>query len=224
MTAKEVIIELESLATDLMKKRYKGRGAQEPFFGVATGVMKPLHKKIGINHALAEELYASGNYDVMYFAGMIADPNIMAKDDFNRWMQTAYFPMLSDFVVAVTLSESPLAMEIANEWLDNDKELYRSAGWSAYQWLLGWQKDDFFQKDKVAELLKRAVSEIGNENKNGHMHGVINDFIAAVGVSYIPLHNEAAKAAKQLAIRADKTIFNAAHKGKVGFKRRAVRC
>jgi hypothetical protein len=47
-------------------------GAREPLFGAATGAMKPLAKQTGKNQALAEELYATGNYDAMYFAGMIA--------------------------------------------------------------------------------------------------------------------------------------------------------
>ena len=222
MTAQEIITELESLATDLMKKRHANRGAKEPFFGVAVGAMKPLYKKVGINHALAEELYATGNYDVMYFAGMIADPDPMTPADFNRWMQAAYFFMLSDYVVAVTLSESPCAMEVADSWLDSENELYRSAAWSAYQWLLGWRPDDYFQKDKIAALLDKAIGTIGSETK--HVQGVISDFIGAVGVSYIPLHKEAAKAAKELRIRADKTIFQAAQRGRLGFKRRAVRC
>jgi 3-methyladenine DNA glycosylase AlkD len=222
MTTHEVILELESLATDMMKKRYISRGAREPLFGVATGAMKPLYKKIKINQALAEELYATGNYDAMYFAGMIADPNAMAPADFERWMQTAYFPMLSDFVVAVTLSESPCAIEVADSWLKSDNELHRSAAWSAYQWLLGWRPDDYFQKDKIAALLGTAANKIGGETK--HLQGVINDFIAAVGVSYTPLHQEAAKAAKELDIRAQKTILAAVDKNKLGFKRRAVRC
>ena len=37
--------------------------------------MKPIAKKIKLNQELAEELYATGNYDAMYFfAGIIADP------------------------------------------------------------------------------------------------------------------------------------------------------
>jgi len=222
MTAQEVILELESLATDMMKKRYVGRGAKEPLFGVATGTMKPLYKKIKINHGLAEELYATGNYDVMYFAGMIADPEIMTPADFDRWMKAAYFPMLSDFVVAVTLSESPCAMKVADGWLDRDGELHRSAAWSAYQWLLGWRPDDYFDKDKIAALLKRAVDTMDIETK--HVQGVIDDFVAAVGVSYVPLHTEAAMVAKDHGLRAQKTIQQAADRNRLGFKRRAVRC
>ena len=73
------------------RKMYMSNGAHEPLFGVATGAMKPIAKKIKIDQALAEELYATGNYDAMYFAGIIADPKAMTVEDFNRWMEADLF-------------------------------------------------------------------------------------------------------------------------------------
>lgn len=104
-----VMQELEALGKERIKKTYLNNGAHEPFFGVATGAMKPLAKKIKKNQPLAEQLYATGNYDAMYFAGIIADPITMTEADFERWMNAAYFYMLSDYVVAVTLAETDIA-------------------------------------------------------------------------------------------------------------------
>lgn len=132
-----VMQELEALGKERTKKMYISNGAQEPLFGVATGAMKPIAKKIKIDQPLAEELYATGNYDAMYFAGIIADPKTMSESDFNRWMDGAYFYMLSDFVVAVTLSESDIAQDLADTWIASGDELRMSAGWSCYCWLIG---------------------------------------------------------------------------------------
>lgn len=109
MDFESVMKELEALGKERMKKIYISNGAHEPVFGVATGAMKPMRKIIKINQSLAEELYATGNYDAMYFAGVIADPKAMTAADFDRWMDAAYFYMLSDYVLAVTLSESDIA-------------------------------------------------------------------------------------------------------------------
>lgn len=117
MDFEAVMHELEALSKPRMKKIYLSNGAHEPLFGVTTGEMKPMSKKIKINQLLAEELYATGNYDAMYFAGIIADPKVMTESDFDRWMDAAYFYMLSDFVVAVTLSESDIAQEVADKWI-----------------------------------------------------------------------------------------------------------
>jgi len=86
MDFETVMQELETLGKERTKKIYISNGAKEPLFGVATGAMKPIAKKIKINQSLAEELYATGNYDAMYFAGIIADPKTMNESDFDRWM------------------------------------------------------------------------------------------------------------------------------------------
>ncbi len=53
MDFETVMKELEALGTENMKKRYITNGAHEPLFGVATGKMKPLAKKIKKNQPLA---------------------------------------------------------------------------------------------------------------------------------------------------------------------------
>ncbi|MCZ2992120.1 DNA alkylation repair protein, partial [Acinetobacter baumannii] len=83
MDFKTVMQELEALGKERTKKIYISNGAHEPVFGVATGAMKPIAKKIKVNQKLAEELYATGNYDAMYFAGIIADPKAMSESDFD---------------------------------------------------------------------------------------------------------------------------------------------
>lgn len=153
MNLEMVMQELEALGKERTKKMYKSNGAHEPLFGVATGDMKPIFKKTKINQTLAEQLYATGNYDAMYFAGIIADPNAMTEADFERWMDAAYFYMLSDFVVAVTLAEADIAQEVADKWIACGEELRMSAGWSCYCWLLGNRPDSEFSTDKIASML-----------------------------------------------------------------------
>ena len=234
MNLHDVMAELESLGNERTKKQYMSRGAREPLFGVATGAMKPMFKKIKFNQPLAEELYATDNYDAMYFAGMIAEPSAMTEADFGRWMQGAYFFMLSDYVVAVTLAESDLAMGVADRWIKSGVELYVSAGYACYQWLLGWRPDSYFERDNIRALLDESVA--GIESQTAHVRKVIGDFVAAVGVSYMPLHEEAVTAAECLnkyraenvgtcaPFSASVVIQKAKDQGRLGFKRRAVRC
>ena len=193
-----VMQELCALGKERTKKIYISNGAHEPLFGVATGAMKPISKKIKINQHLAEELYATGNYDAMYFAGIIADPNAMTMSDYDRWMDAAYFYMLSDFVVAVTLSESDIAQEVADKWIASGEELRMSAGWSCYCWLLGNRKDVEFSESKVSnmlDLVKNTIHESPERAKSS-----MNNFIYTVGISYLPLHEKAIETAKEIGI------------------------
>jgi hypothetical protein len=63
MNLEMVMQELEALGKERTKKMHISNGAHEPLFGVATGAMKPIAKKIKVNQPLAEELYAQG---IMY--------------------------------------------------------------------------------------------------------------------------------------------------------------
>lgn len=230
-----VMRELEALGKERMKKMYISNGAHEPVFGVATGAMKPMAKKIKINQPLAEELYATGNYDAMYFAGVIADPKAMKESDYERWIEGAYFYMLSDYVVAVTLAESDIAQDVADKWIESGDELKMSAGWSCYCWLLGNRKDHEFSEEKIANMLDRVKNAIHQSPER--TKASMNNFVYTVGVSYVPLHEKAIETAKEIGIveikrdkkknsflNAYENIQKEIDRGKIGFKRKYVRC
>ena len=235
MDLETVMQELEALGKERMKKMYMSNGAHEPLFGVATGAMKPLSRIIKKNQALAEELYATGNYDAMYFAGVIADPKAMTAADFDRWIDSAYFYMLSDYVVAVTLSEADIAQEVADKWIASGDELRMSAGWSCYCWLLGNRKDVEFSENKIAGMLETVKNTIHDSPER--TKSAMNNFVYTVGFSYVPLHDMAVETAKAMGIvevKRDKkksSLLNAyesiqkeVDRGKIGFKRKYVRC
>lgn len=235
MDLEAVMQELEALGKERTKKIYVSNGAHEPLFGVATGAMKPIAKKIKINQPLAEELYATGNYDAMYFAGIIADPKAMDESDYDRWIDAAYFYMLSDFVVAVTLSESDIAQEVADKWIASGEELKMSAGWSCYCWLLGNRKDNEFSESKISGMLDNVKNTIHESPERAKSS--MNNFLYTVGTSYLPVHEKAVETARLIGIvevKRDKkksSLLNAydsiqkeVDKGRIGFKRKHVRC
>ncbi len=235
MKIETVMQELEALGKERSKKMYISNGAHEPVFGVATGAMKPIAKKIKKDQALAEDLYATGNYDAMYFAGIIADPKAMTEQDFDRWIEGAYFYMISDYVVAVTLAEADIAQEVADKWIASGEELKMSAGWSCYCWLLGNRKDEEFSESKLAGMLdvvKETIHDAPERTKSA-----MNNFVTTVGVSYVSLHERALETAREIGpvemtregkknsvLKAADDIQKQVEKGRIGFKRKYVRC
>ncbi|MDM5356429.1 DNA alkylation repair protein [Peribacillus sp. ACCC06369] len=235
MNLQIVMQELEALGKERTKKIYESNGAHEPLFGVATGAMKPIAKKIKNNQLLADQLYATGNYDAMYFAGIIADPKAMEEADFERWMDAAYFYMLSDYVVAVTLAETNIAQDVADKWIASGEELRMSAGWSCYCWLLGNRPDSEFSESKIVNMLENVGNMIHDSPERTKY--AMNNFIYTVGISYLPLHDKAVETAKAVGpveFKRDKkkssfplaseSIQKAVDKGQLGFKRKNVRC
>lgn len=235
MNLQTVMQELEALGKERSKKMYQSNGACEPLFGVATGAMKPIAKPLKKNQPLAEELYATGNYDAMYFAGVIADAKAMTKEDFERWINGAYFYMLSDYVVAVTLAESDLAQEIADEWIASGEELKMSAGWSCYCWLLGNRKDHEFSEQKLLGMLETVKNTIHDAPER--TKSAMNNFLYTTGVSFLPLHEKAMEIAEAVGpveikkvnkkssfVHAYESIQKELDRGRIGFKRKYVRC
>jgi 3-methyladenine DNA glycosylase AlkD len=235
MDLETVMNELEGLGKERLKKMYISNGAHEPLFGVATGEMKPMSKVIKKNQPLAEELYATGNYDAMYFAGVIADPEAMTAADFERWIDGAYFYMLSDYVVAVTLAETDIAQDVADQWIVSGEELKMSAGWSCYCWLLGSRRDSEFSESEIAAMLETVEKTIHDCPERTKY--AMNNFIFTVATSFWPLHDKAVETAKAVGLvevqkdkkkskwlNASENIEKAINRGQIRFKRKYVRC
>jgi hypothetical protein len=235
MNVDTILADLAPLATDRMRTYYRSQGVQEPFFGVPTGALKPIAKRLKGNQAVAEALYATGNYDAMYLAGMVADVDAMQPADFLRWVRQANCYMLSDFVVSVTLAETDFAQSVADTFIDDDGEFVQSAGWSCYEWLLGSRKDHEFDVAHITNLLDRVVATIATAPLRAQ-HAMIR-FVVAVGVSYKPAHEAALATAIRINAIMNPTndpkspyanpydaIMLQVGKGRLGFKRRHVRC
>jgi hypothetical protein len=230
--------ELEPLASKTTKKRYLSQGAQEPLYGLTIKALKPMAKKLKKLEncqELAFQLYKTRNYDLMYLAGMIVDPKKMTEDDFNNWLDKAYFYMISDYIVAVCLSETDISMALASQWIQSDKPLFKSAGYSTYSWMLASRSDDYFDDDDIKEklsIVKEKIHESENPSKFAMYY-----FLCNVGVSYRPLHEEALKTSQAIGditiFKEDKNenvyspyddIMKEVSKGRLGFKRKYVRC
>src|ERR1700712_4979253 len=89
MTVNEVMADLEAHGNEGIKKILVKHGVKEPFFGVKVKHLKTIQKKVKKDHQLAKDLYATGNADAQYLAGLIADDAKMTKADLQTWAKEA---------------------------------------------------------------------------------------------------------------------------------------
>ena len=97
MTVEQVLEFLREHGNESAKTMLKRHGAREPFFGTRIADMKLLVKRIKVDHQLSLDLWETDNTDAMYLAALITDPTQITKADLNRWVDTAYWYMLSSF-------------------------------------------------------------------------------------------------------------------------------
>jgi 3-methyladenine DNA glycosylase AlkD len=153
MTLAEVMRLLEKSGGEQTRKTYARHGAKGPMFGVKFGDLFTLMKKIDVDHALARELWATGNVDARNLAMKIADPQEMTPEELDRWAIENEMPMCGLYV-ATLAAEGPHGRSKLRAWLGSSDERLVAAGWT----LLGRLSDleASFPED---ELLRR-VAEI----------------------------------------------------------------
>jgi len=179
MELENVMSFLKQSGKEQIKNIFAKHGAREPFFGVKVEDLKKIQKKIKANHALALELFNTGNSDAMYLAGLIAEPVKMTRENLNDWAEKAYWYALSEFTVAWVASESPFGLELALEWIESDKENIASSGWSTLASIVAIKPDHEIDAVLYNRLLDRVKTTIHSE-KNRVRH-TMNNFVIAVG-------------------------------------------
>lgn len=196
MTVDEIILQLESLGSQTIKNIYLKHGAREPFFGVKVGDLKPIQKKIKKNYSLAKELYATGNSDAMYLAGLIADEKAMTKTDLQIWAEQAYWYMLSEYTVAWVAAESNYGFELAKEWVRSDNEKLATTGWATLSSLATITQDSELDLDYLAEQLDHVAKTI--HNSPNRVRHTMNGFVIAIGSFVSALTDKAKEVARAI--------------------------
>lgn len=192
----EIIAELEQMGNAATKKVLMNHGAREPFFGVRVGDMKSIVKRIKKNHELSLSLYATGNSDAMYLAGLIADENKITKADLERWADEAYWCYLSEFAVPWVTSETPFAIELGLKWIDSEEERIAAAGWQTLGSYASINPNEKIDIALYSSLIDRIEKDLhGSQNRVRH---VMNGFIITIGSYVEPLSQEAMDAAKRI--------------------------
>src|SRR5580704_15150624 len=160
MTVKQIMTELESMGSESIKKTLLRHGVREPLFGVKISDMKPIQKKVKKDYRLAKELYATGNADAMYLAGLIADDEKMTKTDLETWVRKARSNNICEYTVPWVAASSPQGYEAALEWIDAKEEHVAAAGWATLSSVVSLKPDAELDLDKLRSLLKRVAADI----------------------------------------------------------------
>jgi len=196
MTVSEIMTELEAMGSDSIKKILLKHGVKEPFFGVKVEHLKTIQKKIKIHYQLAKDLFATGNADAMYLAGLIADDDNMTKADLQTWAQQAVSQNISEYTVPWVAAGSRFGYELALEWIDAAEEHIAAAGWCTLGNIAALKPDTELSLPAFTALLAR-VAETINTAPN-RVKQTMNGFIIAVGAYILPLTNEAIATANNI--------------------------
>jgi hypothetical protein len=196
MTAEEIMAELKAMGSDSLKKILLKHGVKEPFFGVKVEQLKTIQKKVKTDYQLGKDLYATGNADAQYLAGLIADDEKMTRDDLQSWVQQALSNNISEYTVPWVAAGNPNGFELASNWIDSQDEHVAAAGWSTLSNWVALRPDDTLDIPVLKMLLDRVVKTIHSEKNR--VRSMMNGFIIALGIYVTSLTEEAINAAKTI--------------------------
>ena len=233
----DIMAALKKKGSEKTRAIYAKHGmAGKPMFGVSVADLKVIAKTIKGQQALACELYATGNLDAMYLAGMVADGSKMSSEQLSAWAEgAAGLQMISEYTVAWVAVENAQGRELAKQWIKSKKEHVAASGWSTYSGLVATKADAELDLAEIEGLLKTVVKGIGGtQNRERH---TMNGFVIAVGSYVKPLLKQAMAAAKQIGNvsvdvgdtackvpLATAYIEKMEDAGRIGKKRKTIRC
>lgn len=235
MTTAEILLELEEYGNEQTKKTYLTLGAKEPLFGVKVQDLKKILKKTKKNHDLSLELFATGNHDAMYLAGLMADEKKITKEQLELWVSQAYFSYLSEYTVPWVAAETEFGFELGLKWIKSEVETTAAAGWGTLAYYAAVNPDENLDINIYTDLLNTVAQEV--HHAQNRVRYVMNGFVIAIG-SYVPQLTdksiEVAKAIGKVTVDVGGTsckvplatdyIQKVIAKGKVGIKRKTARC
>lgn len=235
MTVQEIMDELQSKGSESIKKILLKHGIKEPFFGVKIEYLKPIQKKIKMDYQLARDLYATGNADAMYLAGLIADDQRMTKSDLQTWVEQAVSNNISEYTVPWVSAGGKFGIELALEWIDSKEEHIAASGWSALSNTVALKPDDQLNIETLRTLLHRVAQTI--HTADNRVKYTMNGFIISTGTYVTALTDDAIATAQKIgAVTIDMNgtackvpdakdyILKAQTKGTIGKKKKTVKC
>lgn len=196
MTCDEIMRELAAKGSEATKRVLLKHGAKEPFFGVKIADLKPIAKRLKGRQELAMELYATGNGDAQYLAGMVADGRKMSAAQLQGWAETAAWDMISGTIVPWVASEHVDGFALATKWIDAKDEQRARAGWATLGALAATKADRELPIAKFGMLLERVRK--GMSKASDGVRYAMNNFVIVCGTYVEPLADQAIETARAI--------------------------
>ncbi len=150
--------------------------------GISMVALRQLAKRIGKNHALAQELWASGIHEARILACLVDEPAKVDEAQLERWVKDFDSWDVCDQCCGNLFDKTPYAYRKAVQWSKRDEEFVKRAGFVLMASLAVHDKqarDAAFEKflpaikrgaDDPRNFVKKAVNwalrQIGKRNRH----------------------------------------------------------
>jgi 3-methyladenine DNA glycosylase AlkD len=194
MNAQEILATLKKLGKPQTAAIYRRHSSGDNVFGVLTSELAKLQKKIKVDHALARELWKTGNAEARVLALLVADPEKLTRADAERLIQDGPMRFVGCYLSSL-LARSPIAKETMRVWMKSPDEFTREMGYG----ILGVRlKDDPDSlRDAEAEKVLATIEKQIHRSPNWARYAM-NGALISIGIFKPALRTKAIEAAQRI--------------------------
>lgn len=194
MNAQEVLTTLKKLGKPQTAAIYKRHGAGANVFGVLTSEIAKLRKRIKIDHALALDLWKSGNAEARMLALQVADPAKVTQADARRFLKEGPVHFVGYYLCDL-LARAPIADKTMRAWMKSPDEFTREMGYGILASRLKDDPDAISDTDalKVLATIEKEIHGSANWARYS-----MNSAVIAIGVFKPALGKKAIESARRI--------------------------
>jgi 3-methyladenine DNA glycosylase AlkD len=194
MTLDDAMDHLKALHNPVTYAHNEKNGAQGEQFGVKHGDIRTLAKKIKSDHALALQLWDTGNIDARYLAILLMKPASLSADQVETLLKSNSFLWVSDWFNSYILKQHPARETLRLKWADDPNPIAARAHWSL-------TADRVQKSPQGLDLLDRLEAEM--PTAPAPVQWTMNNTLAAIGIHHAPLRARALEIGDRLGIYRD---------------------
>jgi 3-methyladenine DNA glycosylase AlkD len=194
MNAQEILASFEKLGKPQTAAIYKRHGAGDNVFGVLTSEIAKLQKKIKVDHALALELWKTGNAEARVLALQVADPEKLSRADADDWLKDGPVRFVGCYLSGL-LGRSPIGEETMRAWMKSPDELTREMGYGILGACL--KNDPGSVSDADAEEILATIEKEIHRSPNWARYAM-NGALISIGIFKPALRQKAIEAAQRI--------------------------
>ena len=167
-------------------------------YGIGLTQLRKLAKQVGKNRELALELWDTDIYDAKNIALLIDDPKQITKEQAEKQVDELNAGMLVHVFSScdATLAKSPLAFDLANEWLKSSDDVRRRCGYGLLYELSKNKRNKVLTDEFFLTCLEDINDKIFNMNETPTMRCSMGGALMGIGKRNKVLNKRAIEIAK----------------------------
>lgn len=193
-TVPEVLVELDALEDPKMRAANEKRGDDH---GINLSKMRALAKKVKTNHALAKDLWETGETAPRLLALLICKPREFSADELDGMLRETRAPKVNDWFVNYVAKKSPLAEEMRQRWFDDADPTVNAAAWSLTSERVV-KNPEGLDLEHLLDLIERDMKDAPKRPQ-----WAMNEALANIGIRNPALRPRALTIGNELQVLAD---------------------